>query len=270
MVTKALKSYPIKGGAQGRNRLSVIARILEPTTEALLRRAGLRKGITVVDAGCGGGDVTFTLARLVGRDGHVTAIDLDEEKLTLARAEAETRAVTHVKFEAGDVTAPWPVKDADMVFARFILTHLPHPMVLLREAMAALKPGGVIVVEDIDLSGRFSYPECASLDTAAELYMTLSRRRGGDPTIGRRLSLLLEEAGFDQVETTVVQPFSRKNGAKDVAVLTFAAVADGLKAEGLANAEEIAWISRDIEEFNRRPDTIVSLPRIFQAWGRKV
>jgi ubiquinone/menaquinone biosynthesis C-methylase UbiE len=224
MVTKALKSYPIKGGALGRNRLSVIARVLEPTTEALLKRAGVRKGIAAVDAGCGGGDVTFTLARLVGRDGHVTAIDLDEEKLTLARAEAEAQAIAHVRFEAGDVSMPWPVKNADMVYARFILTHLPDPHVLLREAMAALKPGGVIAVEDIDISGRFSYPECASLDMAAELYMTLSRRRGGDPMIGRRLGLLLEEAGFDQVETTVVQPFSRQNGAKDVAVLTFAAI----------------------------------------------
>ncbi|HTN98454.1 MAG TPA: hypothetical protein VL101_15885, partial [Nordella sp.] len=97
----------------------------------------------------------------------------------------------------------------------------------------------------------------------------LSRRRGGDPFIGRRLGLLLEEAGFRDVGTTVVQPFSRQGGAKDVAALTFAAISDGLKAEGLASAEDIARISREIDEFNRRPDTIVSMPRIFQAWGRK-
>jgi hypothetical protein len=100
--------------------------------------------------------------------------------------------------------------------------------------------------------------------------MALSRRRGGDPLIGRRLGLLLEEAGFTDVGTTVVQPFSRQGGAKEVATLTFAAIADGLEAEGLATVEDIARISQEMEDFNQRPDTIVSMPRIFQAWGRKL
>ena len=52
-------------------------------------------------------------------------------------------------------------------------------------------------------------------------------------------------------------------------MLTFSAIADELEAEGLASADEIARISRELKEFNQRPDTIVSLPRIFQAWGRK-
>ena len=45
MVTKAPKSYPIKGGALGRDRLSVIARVLEPTTDQLFDRVGIRKGM---------------------------------------------------------------------------------------------------------------------------------------------------------------------------------------------------------------------------------
>lgn len=264
MVTKALKSYPIKGGALGRNRLSVIARVLEPTTDELFKRAGVRKGMQAIDVGCGGGDVTFTLAQLVGPKGHVTGFDLDEEKLVLARAEAAEQGVANVIFEVGDVRAPWPVKNVDLVYARFILTHLADPQALLRQAMEVLKPGGLFVVEDIDISGRFTYPECAAFDTAAELYMALSRRRGGDPVIGRRLGLLLEEAGFDDVGTTVVQPFARQGGPKEIAILTFAAVAEGLVAEGFASADEVAWISRELEAFNQRPDTIVSLPRIFR------
>lgn len=269
MTNDALKFYPIKGGEIGRSRLAVLSQVLAPTTELHLQRAGPLTGLTAVDVGCGGGDVTFALARHVGPKGQVIGIDLDEEKLGWARAEAEAQGVDHIRFEACDVTRAWPVPEADLVYARFILTHLRDPQELLAQATQALKPGATILVEDIDIAGRFSYPESPSLNTASDLYMALSRRRGGDPIIGRRLSLVLEQAGFRDVGTAVVQPFSRQGGAKDVAALTFAAISDGLKAEGLASAEDIARISREIEEFNARPDTVVSMPRIFQAWGRK-
>ncbi|MGE0238933.1 MAG: methyltransferase domain-containing protein, partial [Parvibaculaceae bacterium] len=182
---------------------------------------------------------------------------------------AQEHGIAHVTFEAIDVAKPWPIKDVDLVYARFILTHLAEPQALLAQAMAALKPGGMILVEDIDIAGHFSHPDSPTIVAYAELYMALSRRRGGNPLIGRSLDLVLETAGFKDVQTTVVQPFSRQGGAKEVATLTFAAIADGLEAEGIASAEEIARISRELEDFNRRPDTIVSLPRIFQAWGWK-
>jgi len=269
MTTDALKIYPIKGGEVGRARLAVLAGVLAPTTEQHLDRAGPLAGLKVVDVGCGGGDVTFALARRVGPKGQVIGIDLDEEKLGWARAEAQAQGLSHVRFETCDVTQAWPVIGADLVYARFILTHLRDPGALLARAMEALKPGAMILVEDIDIAGRFSYPENAAVSAAADLYIALSQKRGGDPLIGRRLDFLLEEAGFRHVETTVVQPFSRQGGAKDVAALTFAAIGDGLKAEGLASAEEIARIAREIDDFNDRPDTVVSMPRIFQAWGRK-
>ncbi len=269
MTAEALKSYPIKGGETGRARLSVLARVLAPTTEKLFERAGPLTGLKVIDAGCGGGDVTFALARKVGPKGQVTGIDLDQEKLRAAHTAALAQGLSHVRFEACDVTKRWPAADADLVYGRFILTHLKQPQDLLAQAMAAVKPGGMILIEDIDIAGRFCYPENPAFESSFQLYMALSRRRGGDPLIGRRLSLLLEDAGFADVGTTVVQPFSRQGGAKEVATLTFAAIADGLKAEGMATVEDIARITREMEDFNQRPDTIVSMPRIFQAWGTR-
>jgi trans-aconitate 2-methyltransferase len=269
MSKDALKSYPIKGGKTGRARLSVMARILGPTTEQLIARVGPLAGQKAVDAACGGGDVTFALAHHVGPNGHVTGLDLDEEKLGANRDAAQQQGLTHVSFEVADVSKPWPVADVDLVYARFILTHLAEPQALLRQALAALKPGGIILVEDIDIPGYFWHPDCPALTRYIELYMALSRRRGGDPLIGRRLPLLLEQVGFDKVEATVVQPFSRKGGPKEVSVLTLDATSEGLLAEKLVTPEELAQIKQDLTAFVQRPDTIVSMPRIFQAWGRK-
>lgn len=269
MVSKTPKSYPIKGGELGRNRLSVLTRVLEPTTERLFEHAGIGPGSKGIDVGCGGGHVSFALAKRVGPQGHVTGVDFDEEKIALARAEAAARGISNVSFIAADVMAPWEVAPADFIYARFILTHLADPRGLLGLALAALKPGGVIMVEDIDMAGYFSSPEDASVDRTFALYMELSRRRRGNPTIGRSLAFLLEGAGFRDVETTLVQPFSRKGGAKDVALLTFEAIADGLVTEELASREEITRLAEALEAYNRRTDTVVSMPRIFQAWGWK-
>ncbi|MFZ5677391.1 MAG: methyltransferase domain-containing protein [Pseudomonadota bacterium] len=270
MTTDALKFYPIKGGEVGRARLAVLSKALAPTTERHLDRAGSLTGLTAVDVGCGGGDVTFALARRVGPQGQVLGIDLDEEKLGWARAEAQAQGFAQVRFETLNVTQPWPVTGVDLVYARFILTHLREPQAMLAQALAALKPGGQILVEDIDFPGHFASPECPALDRYVALYMNLSRRRGGDPSIGRRLELLLETAGYTAIETALIQPFGRQGGAKDILILTFEAIAEGLAAEQLAGGDEIATIARELKEFAARPDTIISMPRIFQAWARKV
>jgi 2-polyprenyl-3-methyl-5-hydroxy-6-metoxy-1,4-benzoquinol methylase len=202
-----LKSYPIKGGETGRARLAVLAGVLAPTTERHLDRAGPLAGCTAVDVGCGGGDVTFALARRVGPVGHVLGIDLDVEKLAWARAGAAKQGLAQVTFESIDVMKAWPIKNVDLVYARFILTHLAEPQALLARAMEALNPGGIILVEDIDIAGHFSYPDSPIIVAYAELYMALSRRRVGNAIIGRSIDLLLVAAGFRVVVTTVVERF---------------------------------------------------------------
>jgi trans-aconitate 2-methyltransferase len=269
MTKDPLKSYVIKGGDTGRARLSVLARALAPTTEALLDRAGSLEGATIVDVGCGGGDVTFALVQRAGANGRVLGIDLDETKLAAARADAASRGLDNVRFEAVDVTKRWPVKDARLVYARFILTHLKNPLELLEQAMTALAPGGMIIAEDIDFDGRFSYPDSEALEKADALYVQAVQKRGGDPFIGRRLLALIEDGGFAEAGISLVQPFGREGDAKAIASLTFAAIADSVVELGLASREEVSRIQREAEAFTARKDTIISLPRIFEAWGVK-
>jgi 2-polyprenyl-3-methyl-5-hydroxy-6-metoxy-1,4-benzoquinol methylase len=63
--------YIIRGGVEGRERLRVLARVMRPTTLNLFDRVGIRPGMACLDVGCGGGDVTFELADLVGPKGRV-------------------------------------------------------------------------------------------------------------------------------------------------------------------------------------------------------
>jgi ubiquinone/menaquinone biosynthesis C-methylase UbiE len=267
--TGELTSYIIKGGEQGRSRLAVISRVLAPATQALFDRFEPLAGLSVIDAGCGGGDVTFALAERVGPSGRVTGFDLDETKLALAREEAGRRGLANVEFHRASVLEPWPVTGAAMIYVRFVLTHLPKPEDMLARAWDALAPGGLFVVEDIDYHGKFCDPPNPAFDRHAELYVIAAQKRGADPFVGRRLARLLEDAGFANVDTSLVQPFGRSGEVKQIASLTFAAIADGLVAQGIASADEVAHVTDGLAAFAAQPDTIMSLPRIFQAWGRK-
>jgi ubiquinone/menaquinone biosynthesis C-methylase UbiE len=269
MSDPALESYVIKGGREGRERLAAIARALKPSTSALLDHAGSISGARVVDVACGGGAVTFLIAERVGAQGHVFGLDLDESKLELARAEAAQRGIANVTFHTADVTRDWPARDVQLVYMRFILTHLSDPAALLTLARDRLTPGGAILVEDIDHEGRFWDPPSPALDRASELYKAVARRNGGDPLIGRRLGRLLEAAGFSEVETALVQPYGVRGDAKRTAVLTFTATKDAMLRAGLGSAKEIDDLEAELEAFTQRSDTTISMPRIFQAWGRR-
>jgi ubiquinone/menaquinone biosynthesis C-methylase UbiE len=194
---------------------------------------------------------------------------LDEEKLNLARGEAESRGVANVLFRCADVSKPWPVAWAKVVYARFILSHLTEPTRLLRSAMEVLDRGGTLVVEDIDMGGSFCDPPSRAYARYTELYIAAGQRRGADPLIGRRLAGLLEQAGFKDIQVGLVQPFGRTGDVKRMASLTFQAISGGLVDSGLATADEVTNILAELEAFAARPDTAMSIPRIFQAWGVK-
>lgn len=264
-----LRSYIIKGGEEGRARLSVLARVLAPTTEGLFDRFEPLKGKVAIDAGCGGGDVSFEIAERVGPEGKVIAFDLDETKLAAAREEAARRGLGHVEFVNASVVEPWPASGASFVYVRFVLTHLTEPEALLARALDALQPGGTIVVEDIDFAGHFCDPHCDAFYRYTELYVGAAKLRGVDAFIGRRLPRLLDGAGFAGVDSSLVQPQGRRGEVKEVTSMTLSAISDALVASGLTTTQEIADLKAELKAFAARPDTTVSLPRIFQAWGRK-
>jgi SAM-dependent methyltransferase len=254
-------SYIIRGGVEGRERLRVLSRPLAGTTEALLRRAGAAGAASCLDVGCGGGDVTLLLAALSG--GRVVGVDIDETKLALARAEAGDASV---EYRRHDLTAE-PLGEAfDVVYMRFVLTHLTDPAGACERLFAAVAPGGRIAVEDIDYGGCFCHPESDAFRRYCEWYAEAARRRGCDPDIGRRLPELLEGAGFEELELSVVQPIGRAPGDEKLAVaLTMENIADSVVSEGVAEREEIEPVVEELFRLAGDARTTMSYPRITQV-----
>ena len=137
---------------------------------------------TAVDVDCGSGDVSF--ARRIGPKGRVICLDMDEAQLGIVRSEAQERALMDMEFRIADVRETWKVNFADLVYTRFVLTHLPDPLSTIRHALAALKPGCIFVAEVVDMAGHTCDPPSEVFDFYYQCYPKVARLRGGDPIVG--------------------------------------------------------------------------------------
>ena len=259
--------YVIRGGLEGRERLRMLSRVVRPTTASLLERVGLQPGMVCLDVGCGGGDATFEIARMVGPVGRVVGLDMDETKIELARSEAAELNLPGVEFRASDVGQIGEGAEFDFVYARFLLTHLSDPGGALRRMLGVLRLGGVAVVEDIDFSGHFCHPDSPAFWRYVELYTQVVHRRGADPNIGPRLPELLLDSGYRNVHMKVVQPAGIDGEVKLIAPITMESIADSVLAGGLASRHEVDRVIHDLHAVAADRRTVLSLPRVVQAWG---
>jgi SAM-dependent methyltransferase len=261
--------YVIRGGVPGRERLRLLSRVMHQTTTALFDRLDLRDGLVCLDAGCGGGDATLELARRVAPHGRVVGIDIDQTKLDLAAEGAQQQGLVNVAFQLSGADELESAAEFDVVYARFLLTHLQDPASTVACFFRYLRPGGVLAVEDVDFSGYFTYPESQAFRRYCELYCAIVAKRGGDPDIGPRLPFLIRDAGFENRGVGIVQAVGITGEAKLLNPLTLENIVDTVVQDGLATREELAELVRELYEFAEDPNTLAASPRVFQVWGRR-
>ena len=265
----AVGRYVIRGGREGYNRLLLLARASWPDTAALFSRAGIRPGMQCVDLGCGGGEVTFELARLVEPGGSVTGVDMDEVKLDLARQAAVERGVSNVEFVARNVSS-WDEPDAyDVVYSRFLLQHLSEPVDLLRRMWAAVRSGGLMIVEDADFDGWCCHPPNDGFDFFVRAYAEVIRRRGGDHATGRKLYHYFLEAGIPSPQVALVQSVFVSGESKELAWSTLDATSEAILSEGVATSDELAAALVSLRQFTDDDTTLIARPRVFQLWSAR-
>jgi arsenite methyltransferase len=133
---------------------------------APLAAAALREGETVLDLGSGAGFDAFLAAREVGATGRVIGVDMTDEMLAKARANALRAGVGNVEFRKGYIEA-LPVDDAsvDVVLSNCVINLVPDKAAVYREIARVLRPGGRMVISDVVLNEPL--PEVIAADVAA-------------------------------------------------------------------------------------------------------
>ena len=160
--------------------------------EAAFLLPHLRRGMRLLDVGCGPGSITVGLAAAVA-PGETFGIDIQPGQIEQARARANDAA----SFRVGDCYAlPFPDARFDAAFANGVLMHVREPLRALAELRRVLRPGGVVALRDPDVGTSIYTPSTPRLERWLALRVQVRLRNGGDPFASRRYRQMLLEAGF--------------------------------------------------------------------------
>ena len=183
-----------------------IHRMFVPLTRALIDRAGIVRGQTVLDVAGGAGEPSLTIAETVGPAGSVTCTDGVAEMVEAARAEAQRRGVTNVQFRqcAAD-SLPFADNSFDVVVSRLGVMFFPDSA--MREMLRVLKPNGKLafaVWGKSDLN-----PFCYLVTRVMDQHVTSPAADPDAPNAFRyaeqgTLAGVMTEAGAIDVEESVV------------------------------------------------------------------
>lgn len=194
-------------------------------------------GSQVLEAGCGTGSQTVTLARRSPR-AQFTSIDISAA--SLAQARARLAGIGNVELrEANVYDVPFAADSFDHVFVCFLLEHLPRPAEALAALKKVLRPGGTITVIEGDHGSAYFHPQSAAAERAIGCLVELQRRAGGDALIGRRLYPLLVDAGFASVHVSPRMVYADGSDPALVDVFTrrtFTAMVEGVR-DAAVNAQ---------------------------------
>lgn len=254
-------------GRHDHDRLRVISEIHDGRTRDLLVRGGLASGQRFVDFGCGLGYVTRWVAT---RGVHATGIDASEEQVLAAQALAREAVVDDVEFRVGNIYEPGLAPESiDISYSRWVLVHLQRPVDAMRAIYAALKPGGVMVCEEADVSAVYAEPRSEAYEEMREICLAGARTRGVDYTGGRRAHMWAKEAGFDLVHVDAYHPHYLTGEHKAFWNWTLRNVAIGLVTEGSLSMTKVDELVAGMTRADESPDTVVAHCRMHQLIARK-
>jgi len=181
-------------------RLRTNEAIWDPGTVERLDRLGVAAGWHCLEIGAGSGSVARWLADRVGPTGHVLVTDLEIRRLLERREAGSALAeLPQVEIRRQDVRSEdFPAGAFDLVHARMLVQHLPDRADVVARMVRALRPGGLLFLEDTDSSTLFrsSHSEDFLQDIRAAGY-GLMRQSGHDPRGGHVDLRLMLDAGLD-------------------------------------------------------------------------
>jgi ubiquinone/menaquinone biosynthesis C-methylase UbiE len=139
----------------GANWLMRDSRQREEDCAMLLTALNVKPGQVVCDMGCGNGFYTLQLAKLVGDEGRVLAVDIQSEMLHLLSERAKEAQITNIELIQGTQVDPkLPAGGVDLILLVDVYHELSHPDLMLTAMRAALKPKGRIALAEFRLEDR--------------------------------------------------------------------------------------------------------------------
>lgn len=242
-----------------RERLALVERYHDPISEPALARLGVDAGWRCLDVGAGAGSIARWLADRVLPSGEVLATDLHTRLLEPLRASG-------VQVQRSDITIAPPALEAfDLVHARLLLIHLPDRARAAAHLASAARPGGWVMVGDLDFTTLEPIDPWPGWRGVWESFGLAVEHAGWDVCCGRRLAGLLAASGLEDV---CAEAACEGVSGDSVACELMARTLERLGERLLAMDVPLADLKTSVTELRRPARTFVA-PTVWSAWGHR-
>jgi SAM-dependent methyltransferase len=256
-------------------RLVSQSQLIGDITEQVMLRAGIKIGMSILDCGCGVGDVSFLAARLLGSAGRVLGIDRSVAGINRARARAAEAKLPNVSFEVVDDLAGFrPRAPVDAVVGRLILMYLREPAATVSHLARQVRPGGLIVFQELVLSMCRSEPSCPLVEKCRGWVHDTFVQSGADVEMGWKLFATFQRAGLPGPEMFLGSPVGAGPDSpmyRHIAE-TVRSLLPMIESYGVASADEVMVdnLADRLRMEMTAAGTVCATPCLIGAWTRKL
>jgi ubiquinone/menaquinone biosynthesis C-methylase UbiE len=265
-----MEDYALGSSAREFKRLALQSQMFEQETLETLKLAGIKRGMHCADIGCGRGDVTFMMAKLVGRRGSVIGIDTNHDIIKLCKRRAKKENVTNVKFVVGDIYDNELKKNSfDIVFSRFLFQHLMEPKKAVKAMMKLLVSEGTVVAEENDHDIWLTYPPSSGIEKLRRAYVSLLRRLNCDELVARKLYKIFLECGLNANVGSYSICIPMDGPYNMVGMLTAESLKPRILEAKLMSEAEFREMMIELQSYAKQRTGFALYALTFRVWGKK-
>ncbi len=245
-----------------KERLESIAALTDPATIRHLDDLGVEKGWRCAEVGAGAGSIARWLCERVGDSGRVIAVDINTQFLdSLDYTNLEVR-------RQNIVTEPLEEGLYDLVHTKILLLHLPEREKVLQQLVAALRPGGVLLVEESDIRTiQMCDPPSGLLSRSGAALASIMERGGVDIAYGLKLLPAVVRTGLKRIGSDGQLSAIQCGTPPSVTLaLTLEHLSTKIVGAGLMSQGEI---DTTLEELRWPSATLIYCPILVSVWGQR-
>jgi ubiquinone/menaquinone biosynthesis C-methylase UbiE len=269
--SRPAEDYALGYSEHEQRRMVLQSSFYRELTERLLRHAGIQPGMSVLDIGCGVGDVSLVAAALVGPRGSVLGVDRAAASIDTARKRAA--GLRQVAFDVADLASLDPGRQFDALVGRLVLMYFPDPALVLARLLRSVRPGGVVAFQEMEMSLARSTPRVEAFETCGKWILETIRRAGFEIDMGSRLFSTFRQAGLPGPQMILEGRVEGGAGSMSYELMaqTVRSLLPVMERLGVATAAEVDVdrLAARLESQNCNAGGVLMPPPLIGAWARK-
>jgi len=264
--------YLLGDGDAELSRLKFQHSVWGPVTDRFFDRVKVGPGWKCLDVGAGPGLVSIDLRERVRESGEVVALEPSQYYRNWFEGEIKRKGWQNVSVIAGNsFDTPLKPEYFDLIFVRWVIGFVPSPENFLRPLAAALKPGGVIALQDYVHEGCALFPNGGAWDRFPEAMRLWWKAGGGDPFVAAKIPAAMRQLGLEVID---YQPNTLSGGPLSSVTawigLFFNSQLPVMVEKGVVTLAEADAMRADWQNHLENSDTIFFSPYVVDVAGRKL